>query len=133
MTSPPAARAASGHASAAPSIEMNSRRRIIRSPRRYGPAACPERSADDEIGRPLPRSQGRDEVIRAISKQKQQDYLNWYNTGAPFHWLTAMTTVLVSLITATVVLGAWTLAILKAKRQARGATAIHRRLPEVKT
>jgi hypothetical protein len=44
-----------------------------------------------------------------------------------------MTTVLVSLITATAVLGAWTLSILKAKRQARGATAIHRRLPEVKT
>jgi hypothetical protein len=39
-----------------------------------------------------------------------------------------MTIVLASLITATVLLGAWTLAILKVKRQLEDAAAIHRRL-----
>ena len=39
-----------------------------------------------------------------------------------------MTIVLASLITATAVLGAWTLAILKVKRQLDDAAAIHRRL-----
>ena len=39
-----------------------------------------------------------------------------------------MTIVLASLITATAVLGAWTLAILKVKRQLEDAAAIHRRL-----
>ena len=39
-----------------------------------------------------------------------------------------MTIVLASLITATAVLGAWTLAILKVKRRLENAAAIHRRL-----
>jgi hypothetical protein len=39
-----------------------------------------------------------------------------------------MTIVLASLITATAVLGAWTLAILRVKRQLEDASAIHRRL-----
>jgi hypothetical protein len=40
----------------------------------------------------------------------------------------AMTIVLASLLTTTVLLGAWTLAILKVKRQLEDAAAIHRRL-----
>jgi hypothetical protein len=39
-----------------------------------------------------------------------------------------MTIVLASLITATAVLGAWTLAILKVKHRLEDAAAIHRRL-----
>jgi hypothetical protein len=39
-----------------------------------------------------------------------------------------MTIVLASFIIATAVLGAWTLAILKVKRQLEDAAAIHRRL-----
>ena len=40
----------------------------------------------------------------------------------------AMTLVLASLVTATAILGAWTLAILKVRRQLEDAAAIHRRL-----
>jgi hypothetical protein len=39
-----------------------------------------------------------------------------------------MNLVLASLVTVTAVLGAWTLAILKVKRQLEDAAAIHRRL-----
>jgi hypothetical protein len=39
-----------------------------------------------------------------------------------------MTLVIASLVTATAVLGAWTLAILRVKRRLESAAAIHRRL-----
>jgi len=39
-----------------------------------------------------------------------------------------MTIVLASLVTATALLGAWTLAVLKVKRRLESAAAIHRRL-----
>jgi hypothetical protein len=63
---------------------------------------------------------------RAISKQKWQDYLSQHNTGVPFRWLTCRDYSTCS-ITAAAVIGAWTLAILKVKRQ-EDAAAIHRRL-----
>jgi hypothetical protein len=60
--------------------------------------------------------------------------LTRYNTGAPLA-KRAMAIVLASLITATAVLGAWTLVILKARRQACGchgysSSACQRSRPE---
>ena len=66
--------------------------------------------------------------MRGSFKQKSKGYLSQNNTGVPFHWLRAMTIVLASLVTATAMLGAWTLAILKVKRRLENAAAIHRRL-----
>jgi cytochrome oxidase assembly protein ShyY1 len=66
--------------------------------------------------------------VRGSFKQKSKRYLNDNNTGVPSHWLHAMTVVLAALVTATAVLGAWTLAILKVKCRLENAAAIHRRL-----
>jgi hypothetical protein len=75
-----------------------------------------------------PQSQGPHKAVRGSFKQKSKGYLSQNNTGVPSHWLRAMTIVLASLVTATAVFGAWTLAILKVKRRLENAAAIHRRL-----